>query len=76
MTDAWEQQGQPKVTLRVDSESELLEMVKKARAAKVVAEIIMDAGRTQLESGTRTVAAIGPAPVDIIDEITGHLKLY
>jgi PTH2 family peptidyl-tRNA hydrolase len=38
--------------------------------------IIQDAGRTQIASGTATVLGIGPGPADIIDKITGHLKLY
>ena len=36
---------------------------------------VMDAGRTQVAPGSKTVLAIGPAPVKAIDEITGHLKL-
>lgn len=34
-----------------------------------------DAGRTQIAAGSRTVLAIGPAPVRELDSITGHLKL-
>lgn len=34
-----------------------------------------DAGRTQIAAGSRTVLAIGPAPVKEVDHITGHLKL-
>ena len=50
--------------------------MEKARLAGLVAESIRDAGRTQVIAGTRTVCAIGPAPVKLIDTITGHLKLY
>lgn len=42
---------------------------------KVVAEVIADAGRTQIEPGSHTVLAVGPAPLSVINEITGHLKL-
>jgi len=56
----WEACGQRKVTLKVDSEQELNEMVRKARQAGLPAQSIRDAGRTQLASGTKTVAAIGP----------------
>ena len=72
----WLNDGQAKVTLKVDSEEELAELVKKARGSGIIAESIRDAGRTQLAAGTRTVAAIGPAPANLIDLITGHLKLY
>ena len=37
--------------------------------------IVVDAGRTQIAPNSRTVLAIGPAPVDELDTVTGHLKL-
>jgi PTH2 family peptidyl-tRNA hydrolase len=73
---AWEQQGQPKVTLRVESEEQLDELVQRARQAGLPAASIRDAGRTQVLAGTKTVAAIGPGPIKMVDLITGHLKLY
>ena len=30
----------------------------------------------QVEAGSVTVLGIGPADVDLIDKVTGHLKLY
>ena len=42
----------------------------------IVACIIYDAGRTQIERGSPTVLGIGPAPSVIIDKVTGKLKLY
>ncbi len=41
----------------------------------LVAEVIADAGRTQIEAGSRTVLGIGPGPKSIIDKVTGGLKL-
>ncbi|CAF1543725.1 unnamed protein product, partial [Rotaria sordida] len=38
--------------------------------------LIRDAGRTQIEPGSKTVLGIGPAPSKLINEITRHLKLY
>lgn len=72
----WEADGQAKVALKVETEAELVELVKKARCSGIIAESIRDAGRTQIAAGTRTVAAIGPAPANLVDLITGHLKLY
>jgi PTH2 family peptidyl-tRNA hydrolase len=76
MVQRWEDLGQPKITLKVESDAELAELVGKARKAGLAAQAIRDAGRTQLIPGTRTVAAIGPGPAKMIDIITGHLKLY
>ena len=36
---------------------------------------VSDAGHTQLEPGTTTCISIGPAPENLIDKITGNLKL-
>ena len=41
----------------------------------LVAEVIQDAGRTQIASGSHTVLGIGPAPKSVIDRVTGSLKL-
>lgn len=62
--------------LKVDSEQELLEVIRNAKQAGLITSLIQDAGRTQVESGTRTVGGIGPARGDLIDKVTGHLKLY
>ena len=37
--------------------------------------LVEDAGHTQIEAGSKTVMAIGPAFSDEIDAITEHLKL-
>ncbi len=37
--------------------------------------VVRDAGRTQVAAGSQTVLAIGPGPEDVIDEVTGELKL-
>lgn len=71
----WEEYGQAKVALKVDSEAELLELYKAAKRSGLPSDLIIDAGRTQIEPGSKTVCAIGPAPVGRIDAITGHLKL-
>lgn len=71
----WERQGQAKVALQVKSEEELEILQAKAISLGLVAEVIADAGRTQIASGSHTVLGIGPAPKSLIDEVTGHLKL-
>jgi peptidyl-tRNA hydrolase, PTH2 family len=71
----WERHGQAKVALQVKSEDELLELQAKAMSLGIVAEVIADAGRTQIAAGSHTVLGIGPAPKSVVDLVTGHLKL-
>ncbi|MCE4613266.1 MAG: peptidyl-tRNA hydrolase Pth2 [Desulfurococcales archaeon] len=74
--DEWLRSGEEKVVLKVNSESELLEIYRKAMSRGLPVSLVTDAGRTQLPPGTKTAVAIGPAPEEVVDEITGHLKLY
>lgn len=71
----WSRWGQAKICVKVNSEAELLEIEAIARAQRLVTHVVMDAGRTHIESGSLTVLAIGPAPVADLDRVTGHLKL-
>jgi len=74
----WETFGQAKVALKApEGGEEALKLLKKhAKDEGLAAVIIHDAGKTQIESGAATVLGIGPGPVDIVDKVTGHLKLY
>jgi peptidyl-tRNA hydrolase, PTH2 family len=72
----WLAEGQPKVVLRVDSPEELDEVVAAAHAARLPVETVADAGRTQLDAGTVTCAAIGPADDAAFEEVTAALRLY
>ncbi len=72
---AWWAEGQKKVVLRGGGEKELIRYFTDATRAALPRALIRDAGRTELPEGTLTAIAIGPAPEDVIDKITGHLKL-
>ena len=71
----WSTYGQTKIAVKVSSLETLLEYKKKAEKLKLPNSLIEDAGRTQIESGTTTCLAIGPAPKKIIDPLTKDLKL-
>ncbi|XP_035894100.1 probable peptidyl-tRNA hydrolase 2 [Anopheles stephensi] len=73
--DAWLMQGQPKIVLRVDSLQEMHSLMERAETIGVVAEIVRDAGRTQVASGTETVLGLGPDSREAIDSLVGNLKL-
>ena len=46
-----------------------------AHAAGLPVAVVHDSGRTQVPAGTPTCAAIGPAPADRVDAVTGALRL-
>ena len=71
----WRSQGQKKVVVRVQSEQELLQVYQEARRLGLPASLITDAGHTELPPGTRTTVGVGPAPSQLVDRVTGRLKL-
>ena len=72
----WRKSGMKKITLRVDSLVELLKFKELAQEKGFDIGLICDAGHTELEPGTYTCLAIGPAPETKIDELTGELKAF
>jgi len=73
---AWRGEGQTKVVLKVDGENALFDLADAAKRAGLPNAVVRDAGRTQLESGTVTALAVGPAEDDAVDRVTGDLALY
>jgi peptidyl-tRNA hydrolase, PTH2 family len=71
----WTRVGMPKVVLRCESEQELLDLEAAAIRAGLPAALIRDAGHTVVEPGTITCLGIGPAGSDVLDALTGALKL-
>lgn len=71
----WERTGQAKVALQVASEAELETLRARARGLGLCAQVVRDAGRTQVASGSATVLGVGPGPRSVVDRVTGGLKL-
>ncbi|NXC05085.1 PTH2 hydrolase, partial [Orthonyx spaldingii] len=72
----WEYCGQPKVVLKAPDEETLEQLLAEAKRLGLTVSLIQDAGRTQIAPGSRTVLGIGPGPADVIDKVSGHLKLF
>jgi PTH2 family peptidyl-tRNA hydrolase len=72
---AWYREGQKKVAVKVSSEEELLELRRQAINHRLPHALIRDAGMTELPPGTITVLGIGPAGAEVMDKVTGNLKL-
>ncbi|XP_047330918.1 peptidyl-tRNA hydrolase 2, mitochondrial [Impatiens glandulifera] len=70
----WEMCGQVKVVVKVESQDDMLNFQERAKSVNLPTHITIDAGRTQIAPNSRTVMAIlGPA--DMVDDVTGGLKL-
>ena len=74
---AWLSGAFTKVTVKVQSEEELLAVRDQAEAAGLVHALIQDAGRTEFAGvPTYTALAVGPATAEQLAPVTGDLKLY
>lgn len=71
----WQNEGGKKAIVKVDCVNDFFPLKEKAEQLKIVTHIIEDAGHTEIPAGTKTVLGIGPAPSNIIDQITGDLPL-
>jgi PTH2 family peptidyl-tRNA hydrolase len=74
----WVEGDFTKVCLAVHSEEELKEIFDRATdSADYPAAMVKDLGKTEFNGvPTLTCCAIGPASSALINEITGHLKLF
>ena len=64
------------VEIQCENETEMLALYKDAKCVGLLSNVVCDAGQTQVAPGSKTVCAVGPGPAVIIDQVTGHLKLY
>lgn len=70
----WLREGQKKVIVKTN-EDEMRELERMAHTMGLQTAIIRDAGHTELEPGTLTAIAIGPASEVELNKVTGKLKL-
>jgi PTH2 family peptidyl-tRNA hydrolase len=73
--NAWTEEGQCKIVVKVRSEKELLELEKQAKKFALPCALVIDRGLTEVPPSTVTCLGIGPAPAEKIDKITGMLPL-
>jgi len=73
--NAWINEGQCKIAVKVKNEKELIQLEKQAKELALPHSLITDRGLTEIPPGTTTCLGIGPVPADKIDRITGNLPL-
>jgi peptidyl-tRNA hydrolase, PTH2 family len=74
--ESWLGSGTAKIVVGCTDETELLALVAKAKEAGVYTYVVTDAGNTEFHGvPTITCAAFGPARVEALARLTGHLKL-
>ncbi len=71
----WQNEGGKKAIVKVDCVEDFFSLKEKAEQLKIGTHIIEDAGHTEIPAGTKTVLGLGPAPSNIIDQVTGDLPL-
>lgn len=73
---AWLEASFTKICVSVDSEEELFEIHKQAKGLGIVCSLIKDSGRTEFNGvATFTAVAVGPGKPELVDKVTGDLKL-
>lgn len=71
----WQKEGAKKVVVKVDNVDDFFVLKEKAENLNISTSLVEDAGHTEIPAGTRTTLGIGPAPDNIIDQVTGNLKV-
>jgi len=71
----WQREGAKKVVVKVETLEEFFPLKEKAEKLGITVNVVTDAGHTEIPEGTQTVLGIGPAPKNLIDQVTGELPL-
>ncbi len=73
--DLWKKEGGKKIVLKIKDEKELLKYKQIADDFGLKTALIIDAGHTVVEPGTKTCVGIGPDEDEKIDRVSGKLKM-
>ncbi len=73
--EEWESSGTKKIVLKVADEKELMEIYNRLKENKMKPSLIKDAGHTEIPAGTTTCVGVGPVEENIVDKVTGKLKM-
>ena len=71
----WMREGAKKAVVKTESADDFMILKQKADSLNIESVIISDAGHTEIPAGTKTVFGVGPAPSNLIDQVTGDLSL-
>ncbi len=71
----WMREGAKKAVVKTESVDDFIFLKQKADSLNIESVIITDAGHTQIPAGTKTVFGVGPAPTNLLDQVTGDLSL-
>jgi len=71
----WQSEGGKKAVVKVEGVDDFYPLKEKAERLGIVTYIVVDAGHTEIPAGTKTALGVGPAPNNIIDQVTGDLPL-
>jgi len=71
----WENEAYAKVVVKVPSLEDLFEIKEMARQNNIAYYLVTDAGRTQIPKSSITCLGLGPDEDEILDKLTGDLKL-
>jgi len=75
LLSAWERCMTKKICVRGESTEHLEALAEQARREGILVTPVFDAGKTQVEAGSLTILALGPAEAARLHPITGDLRL-
>ena len=73
--DAWRAEGGKKIAVKATNLEELLDLQSRAKGLGIVSYLVCDRGLTQFSEPTITCLGIGPAKDELLDTLTGGMKL-